>query len=57
MILSGVGCYYKEGIDGVKIGVEKEFVGGVKGGRGNGKRGGKYGWRLKGEEVGERKGF
>lgn len=54
IILSPVGAYYKEGINPVKIGVEKEFVRAVKGGTGMAKTGGNYSASLKAQEEAEK---
>ncbi len=47
IILSPVGAYYKEGINPVKIWVEKEYVRAVRGGTGFAKTGGNYAASLK----------
>jgi len=47
IILSPVGAYYKEGINPVKIWVEKEYVRAVRGGVGFAKTGGNYAASLK----------
>ena len=53
IILSPVGAYYKDGINPVRIGVEKEYVRSVKGGTGMAKTGGNYSASLKAQEVAE----
>lgn len=53
IILSPVGAYYKEGINPVRIGVEKEYVRSVKGGTGMAKTGGNYSSSLKAQEMAE----
>ena len=53
IILSPVGAYYKEGINPVRIGVEKDYVRSVKGGTGMAKTGGNYSASLKAQELAE----
>jgi len=57
IILSPVGAYYKEGINPVKIWVEKEFVRAVKGGVGYAKTGGNYVASLKAQINAKKRGF
>ena len=53
VIASPVGAYYAEGLNPVKIYVEKEFVRAVKGGTGFTKTGGNYASSLKAQAVAE----
>lgn len=57
IILSPVGAYYPEGIDPVKIYVEKEYVRAVKGGLGFTKTAGNYAASLKAQEEAKEKGY
>lgn len=57
IILSPVGAYYKEGINPVKIWVEKEYVRAVKGGVGYAKTGGNYAASLKAQLNAKNHGF
>ncbi len=57
IILSPVGSYYKEGINPVKIAVERQFVRAVAGGTGNAKTGGNYASSLKAQEMAEDIGY
>lgn len=57
IILSPVGSYYKEGINPVKIAVERQFVRAVAGGTGNAKTGGNYASSLKAQEVASKIGY
>ncbi|WP_257985845.1 branched-chain amino acid aminotransferase [Bacillus sp. M6-12] len=57
IILSPVGAYYKEGINPVKIAVERQFVRAAVGGTGNAKTGGNYSGSLKAQEVAEAAGY
>jgi branched-chain amino acid aminotransferase len=50
IIMSPVGSYYKEGMNPVKILVEKEYVRAVKGGTGEAKTGGNYASSLKAQQ-------
>ena len=57
VILSPVGCYYPEGINPVKIYVEREYVRAVKGGTGFAKTAGNYASSLKAQEVAAEQGY
>ena len=57
VILSPVGCYYPEGINPVKIYVEREYVRAVKGGTGFAKTAGNYASSLKAQEVAAAQGY
>ncbi len=57
IILSPVGAYYKEGINPVKIAVEKEYVRAVAGGTGNAKTAGNYAAGLKAQEASTKVGY
>ncbi|XJZ28924.1 branched-chain amino acid aminotransferase [Bacillota bacterium Lsc_1132] len=57
IILSPVGSYYKEGINPVKIAVERQFVRAVAGGTGNAKTGGNYASSLKAQEIAGKIGY
>lgn len=57
IILSPVGAYYKEGINPVKIWVEKEFVRAVRGGIGYAKTGGNYVASLKAQINAKKNGY
>lgn len=57
IILSPVGAYYKEGINPVKIAVEREYVRATIGGTGNAKTAGNYAGSLKAQEVAEKEGY
>ena len=57
IILSPSGAYYAEGINPVKIFIEREYVRAVKGGTGFAKVGGNYASSLKGQEKAERLGY
>lgn len=57
IILSPVGAYYPEGINPVKIWVEKEFVRAVRGGVGFAKTGGNYAASLKAQMSAKAKGY
>lgn len=57
VILSPVGSYYKEGINPVKILVEKEYVRAVPGGTGTAKTAGNYAASLKAQEKAEQAGY
>ncbi|RSK27207.1 branched-chain amino acid aminotransferase [Bacillus sp. HMF5848] len=57
IILSPVGAYYKEGINPIKIAVERKFVRAVPGGTGTAKTGGNYAGSLKAQEVAADKGY
>ncbi|MGG5254238.1 branched-chain amino acid aminotransferase [Neobacillus sp. SM06] len=57
IILSPVGSYYKEGINPVKIAVERQYVRAVAGGTGNAKTGGNYASSLKAQEIAEKIGY
>lgn len=57
VILSPVGCYYPEGINPVKIYVEREYVRAVKGGTGFAKTAGNYASSLKAQEVAASQGY
>jgi branched-chain amino acid aminotransferase len=57
IILSPVGSYYKEGINPVKIYIEREYVRAVKGGTGFAKVGGNYACSLIGQKKAESMGY
>lgn len=57
IILSPVGSYYKEGINPVKIYVEREYVRAVRGGTGFAKVGGNYANSLIGQKKAESLGY
>lgn len=57
IILSPVGAYYPEGINPVKIWVEKEYVRAVKGGVGYAKTGGNYAASLKAQLHSKKLGY
>ncbi|MCM3584324.1 branched-chain amino acid aminotransferase [Mesobacillus maritimus] len=57
VILSPVGAYYKEGINPVKIAVERKYVRATIGGTGNAKTAGNYAGSLKAQEVAEKEGY
>lgn len=57
IIMSPVGLYYKEGLQPVKIAVEKRYVRAVPGGTGEAKTGGNYASSLKAQEVAEEQGY
>jgi branched-chain amino acid aminotransferase len=57
IILSPVGSYYKEGINPVKIYVEREYVRAVRGGTGFAKVGGNYACSLIGQQKAESLGY
>ena len=57
IILSPVAAYYAEGINPVKIFIEREYVRAVKGGTGFAKVGGNYASSLKGQEKAEKYGY
>ena len=57
IILSPVGSYYKEGINPVKIYVEREYVRAVRGGTGFAKVGGNYASSLIGQKKAETLGY
>jgi len=57
IILSPVGAYYAEGINPVRILVEKDYVRTVKGGMGEAKTGGNYASSLKAQDDAELKDF
>ncbi len=57
VILSPVGCYYPEGLNPVKIYVEREYVRAVKGGTGFAKTAGNYASSLKAQEVAASQGY
>lgn len=57
IILSPVGAYYAEGINPVKIFIEREYVRAVKGGTGFAKVGGNYAASLIGQEKAARLGY
>ncbi|EAR67011.1 branched-chain amino acid aminotransferase [Bacillus sp. NRRL B-14911] len=57
IILSPVGAYYKEGINPVRIAVEREFVRAVPGGTGNAKTGGNYAGSLKAQQGAGKGGY
>ena len=57
IILSPVAAYYAEGINPVKIFIEREYVRAVKGGTGYAKVGGNYAASLKGQEKANALGY
>jgi branched-chain amino acid aminotransferase len=57
IILSPVGSYYKEGLNPVKIAVEKNYVRTVVGGTGTAKTGGNYASSLKAQEESSKVGY
>ncbi len=57
VILSPVGCYYPEGLNPVKIYVERQYVRAVKGGTGFAKTAGNYASSLKAQEVAAEQGY
>lgn len=57
IILSPVGSYYKEGLNPVKIAVEKNYVRTVVGGTGTAKTGGNYASSLKAQEESGKVGY
>ncbi len=57
VIMSPVGSYYKEGINPVKIYVERKYVRAVKGGMGFTKTAGNYSASLKAQDEAEKKGY
>lgn len=57
IIMSPVGSYYAEGINPVKILVEKQYVRAVAGGTGEAKTGGNYASSLKAQEVAAKEGY
>jgi len=57
IILSPVGSYYAEGINPVKICIEREYVRAVKGGTGAAKVGGNYAASLLGQKKAEENGY
>ena len=57
IILSPVGSYYKEGINPVKIAVEKQYKRAVVGGTGSAKTGGNYASSLKAQEESSKVGY
>jgi branched-chain amino acid aminotransferase len=57
IILSPVGSYYKEGLNPVKIAVEKNYVRTVAGGTGTAKTGGNYASSLKAQEESSKVGY
>jgi branched-chain amino acid aminotransferase len=57
IILSPVGSYYKEGLNPVKIAVEKHYVRTVAGGTGTAKTGGNYASSLKAQEESSKVGY
>ncbi len=57
IILSPVGCYYPEGLNPVKIYVERQYVRAVKGGTGFAKTAGNYASSLKAQEVAAEEGY
>lgn len=57
IILSPVGSYYPNGMDPVKIAIEREYVRCVKGGTGMAKAGGNYAASLIGQEKADRMGY
>ncbi|HJD23193.1 MAG TPA: branched-chain amino acid aminotransferase [Firmicutes bacterium] len=57
IILSPVGPYYPEGLDPVKIYVERQYVRAVKGGMGFAKTGGNYAASLKAQDVAAEQGY
>ncbi|MCT6925631.1 MULTISPECIES: branched-chain amino acid aminotransferase [Bacillales] len=57
IIMSPVGAYYSEGINPVKILVEKQYVRAVIGGTGEAKTGGNYANGLKAQEIASKEGY
>ncbi|KYG91525.1 branched chain amino acid aminotransferase [[Bacillus] sp. KCTC 13219] len=57
IIMSPVGAYYSEGINPVKIVVEKQYVRAVVGGTGEAKTGGNYASGLKAQELASEEGY
>ncbi|MCI9414060.1 MAG: branched-chain amino acid aminotransferase [Clostridiales bacterium] len=57
IILSPVGAYYPEGLNPVKIYVERHYVRAVRGGMGFTKTGGNYAASLKAQDEAEKKGY
>lgn len=57
IIMSPVGSYYAEGINPVKILVEKQYVRAVAGGTGEAKTGGNYASSLKAQELATAEGY
>ena len=57
IILSPVGSYYANGMDPVKIYIEREYVRCVKGGTGMAKAGGNYAASLIGQEKADKMGY
>lgn len=57
IILSPVGSYYPNGMDPVKIAIEREYVRCVKGGTGMAKAGGNYAASLIGQEKADKMGY
>ncbi|OCS83022.1 branched-chain amino acid aminotransferase [Caryophanon tenue] len=57
IIMSPVGSYYAEGINPVKILVEKQYVRAVAGGTGEAKTGGNYASSLKAQELASQQGY
>lgn len=57
IILSPVGAYYKDGINPVKIAVEREYVRAVTGGTGNAKTAGNYAGAFKAQEIAGKEGY
>jgi branched-chain amino acid aminotransferase len=57
IILSPVGAYYAEGINPVKIAVEREYVRAAVGGTGNAKTAGNYAGSLLAQEKAEARGY
>ncbi|WP_107839779.1 branched-chain amino acid aminotransferase [Metasolibacillus meyeri] len=57
IIMSPVGAYYSEGINPVKILVEKQYVRAVVGGTGEAKTGGNYANGLKAQEIASKEGY
>ncbi|MCI8553602.1 MAG: branched-chain amino acid aminotransferase, partial [Clostridiales bacterium] len=57
IILSPVGAYYPEGLNPVKIYVERQYVRSVRGGMGFTKTGGNYAASLKAQDEAEKQGY
>ena len=57
IIMSPVGSYYKEGLNPVKILVEKQYVRAAVGGTGEAKTGGNYASSLKAAELASKEGY
>ncbi|MBM4761905.1 branched-chain amino acid aminotransferase [Bacillus sp. B15-48] len=57
IILSPVGAYYKEGINPVRIAVERQYVRAAVGGTGNAKTAGNYAGSLIAQEKAEKEGY